>query len=112
MQSYFGVKLSQSFIKNWFKHRIGRPSSIGMLGAIPIDKLKPANVMKYKEYCQYVISLAHIWLVFADEKSVKGLRCIVIMGGSVWSLESERTVLLAKISATRIGLWEWYWPTP
>ena len=39
---------------------------------IPLDKLKLSNIVKYEDFCSYVMQIAPYRIVFVDEKSLKG----------------------------------------
>ena len=39
---------------------------------VPLDKLKFSNILKYEDFCMYVMQIAPYRLVFVDEKSLKG----------------------------------------
>ena len=39
---------------------------------VPLDKLTFSKILKYKDFCMYVMQIALYRLVFVDEKSLKG----------------------------------------
>ena len=68
----YGLRVSSSFVTRWFQRRFKRKGRMTAPELVPLDKLKLSNIVKYKEFCSYVMHVASYRLVFVDEKSLKG----------------------------------------
>ena len=67
----YGLIASIMFITRWSQKSFERRGGV-VAETIPIDKFKAGNLIKYREYCEYVRHLLCERLVIVDKKSLKG----------------------------------------
>lgn len=70
----YRIKVSKSFISNWFKRRFEFKGSFVMPNLIPIDKFLENNVLCYLEFREFVNMLTdHKKFHFIDKKHIVNL---------------------------------------
>ena len=57
------------FVTIWFQRRFERKGRMTVPVLIPLDKLKLSNIVKYEDFCLYVMQIAPYRIVFVDKKT-------------------------------------------
>ena len=67
-----GTIVSESTISRWFLTRFPFKGSFRKPNLVPIDKFKPNNILRAKDYIDFVKNIDPFRLKFGDEKHLKG----------------------------------------
>jgi transposase len=67
-----GTKVSRMTISRWFNTRFPFKGKKVKTCNVPLDKFKPANILRWKEYILEIEGFAPHRLKFGDEKHIKG----------------------------------------